>query len=105
MYYGNTLDFNSSVPLGSIPKARAKKIRLLSRGNGDLGTILSGICTCVEGAKHWSKLSPTERIILELTWTDLMPGLLKTGNIRVMHSLRYKLREQTPEEDELENGI
>ena len=95
---------NKFVPAVSSPKATAKRIHRLSRGTY-IRMILSGVCSCIEQAKYWSKLSPTERIVLEQTWTDLMLGLLKTGNIRVMHSLRYKLREQPPEEDELENGI
>jgi hypothetical protein len=91
---------NKRVRFGPTSKANAKEIRQLKRTNGNLSTILWGICSCIERAKQWSKLSPTERIILEQKWTDLMLELLKTGNIRVMHSLRYRLREQIPEEDD-----
>lgn len=94
---------NKFVPAVPSPKATAKKIQLLSRGNRDLGRTFSDIYSCAERAKYWSKLSPAERIILEQKWTDLMLELLKTGNVRVMHSLRYRLREQTPEEDEEES--
>jgi hypothetical protein len=91
---------NKSVRFGPISKARAKKIHRLTQGNTDLGTILLDIYSCYERAKHWNKLSRMERIMLEQKWTDLMLELLKTGNGRVMHSLQYRLREQTPEEDE-----
>lgn len=87
------------------PKATAKKIQQLSRGDRDLGMILWGICSCVEQTKHWDKLTPTEHMMLESRWTDLLLMLLSIGNTSVMHSLRYKLREQTSEEDELEDGI
>jgi hypothetical protein len=93
---------NKFVPSVPSPKATAKKIHRLSRGNGDLGTILLDIYSCIEQAKHWDKLSPTERIMLEQKWTDLLLKLLGIGNSRLMHSLCYKLREQTPEEDEEE---
>jgi hypothetical protein len=98
MYYGNNLDFNSSVLRGSISKARAKKIHRLSLGNRDPGSIFS--YSCVKQAKYRNKLSHTERIMLEQKWTDLMLELLRVGNIRVMHSIHYRLREQTTEEDE-----
>jgi hypothetical protein len=96
---------NKFVPSVPSPKATAKKIHRLSRGNGDLGTILLDIYSCIEQAKHWDKLSSTECIILEQKWTDLILELLRIGNIRIMHGLRYKLREQTSEEDELENAV
>jgi hypothetical protein len=96
------LSYKQSVPHVA-SKARAKGIRPVYLSHRDLGTILLDIYVqCIEQAKHWDKLSPTERIMLEQKWTDLMLGLLRIGNIRVMHGLRYKLREQTTEEDELE---
>lgn len=95
---------NKFVPAVPSPKATAKKIQLLSRGNRDLGRTFSDIYSCAKRAKHWSKLSPAERIILEQKWTDLMLELLTIGNIRIMHSLGYKLREQSPDEDEIENA-
>jgi hypothetical protein len=55
-------------------------------------------------AGGWNNLTPTERIMLETQWTDLMLVLLGLGNSRVMHSLHYRLREQTPEDDELDGG-
>jgi hypothetical protein len=103
MSLGKLLD--KSVRFGPTPKAKAKKIHRLSRGNSDLVTILLDIYSCIEQAKHWDKLSSTECIILEQKWTDLILELLRIGNIRIMHGLRYKLREQTSEEDELENAV
>ena len=100
MYYGSNLDFNSSVPLGSNPKATAKKIRKIIRGE----RILLKIIYCYERAQHWEDLSPTERIILELEWADSLLALLSIGNFLVTRSIRYRLREQTSEEDELEGG-
>ena len=105
MYYGSNLDFNSSVPLGSNPKATAKKIRKISQGNRSFERILLQIMSCHEKAKHWEDLSPTERIMLELEWTDSTDGLLSIGNKKIMRSIRYRLREQTPVEDELENAV
>jgi hypothetical protein len=93
---------NKPVRFGPSSKARAKKIHRLIRSIRELGTTLLDIHSCIEQAKHWNKLSPTECIMLEQKWTYLMLELLRIGNIRVMHSLRYKLREQTTEEDELE---
>src|SRR5687767_10878014 len=86
---------NKPARFGPSSKARAKKIHCLGQGIRELATILLDIHSCIEQAKHWDKLSPTERIILEQKWTDLMLEVLRIGNIRVMHSLRYKLREQT----------
>jgi hypothetical protein len=96
---------NKFVPSVPSPKATAKKIRLLNQGNRDLGRIFSDINSCVEWAKHWAKLTPAEHILLESRWTDLMLELLRIGNTRVMHSIRYRLREQAREEGEIENAI
>jgi hypothetical protein len=94
---------NKPARFGPTSKAKAKRIHRLSRGKRDLSTILLDIYSCHEWAKDWNKLSSTERIMLEQKWTDLMLELLRTGNIRVMHSIRYRLREQTREEgDEME---
>lgn len=90
---------------GPVLKARAQRIRQLGRGITHLGMILLDIYSCIETAKNWNKLSLTERIMLEQKWTDLMLKLLGIGNSMLMHSLRYKLREQTPEEDEKRNGF
>jgi hypothetical protein len=93
---------NKPARFGPSSKARAKKIHCLGQVIRELATTHLDIYSCIEQAKHWNNISPTERIMLEQKWTDLMLELLRIGNIRVMHSLRYKLREQTTEEDELE---
>jgi hypothetical protein len=98
MYIGDLL--NKSVP--RTPKAKAKRIRQLNRSNGKFEQTLLGAYSCYELAGYWEDLSPTERITLESTWTDFMLRLLSIGNNRVMHSIRYRLREQTSEEDELD---
>ena len=102
MYLREPLD--KAVHFGPAPKARGKRIRRISRNLGNLRTIVLAICSCIERAKSWNKLTPTERITLELKWTDLMLELLRIGNTKLMHSLRYRLREQSIEEDELEWG-
>jgi hypothetical protein len=89
----------------STPRARTKKIHRLSQSDRDLGQILSQTMSCYKGVKRWDDLSPVERITLELKWTDLMLTLLSFGNSQVMRSLRYRLREQTPEEDEETNEL
>jgi hypothetical protein len=96
---------NKFVSSDPIPKAIAKKIRRLNRGNGNLNWILQRIISCHEKAKHWDDLSPPERIMLELEWADSLLALLSIGNFLVTRSIRYRLREQTPEEDEEENGF
>lgn len=99
MYYNENLDFNSSVPLGSNPKATAKEIRKISRGDRNFKLVLLRIISCYEKSKRWEDLSPTERIMLELEWTDSADGLLSIGNTNLLHSIRYRLKEQTVEED------
>jgi hypothetical protein len=90
---------NKPVRFGPVPKAKAKKISQLGH-NSSLGRTLLDIYSCYRRAKHWDKLPHAKRILLELRWTELMLELLGIGNSTVMHSLRYKLREETPEEDE-----
>jgi hypothetical protein len=90
---------NKSVSSESSPEATSKKILRLSLGNARFNRIISRIIFCYEKAKHWQVLSPTERIMLELGWTDTADELLTFGNTEIMHSIRYRLREQTPEED------
>lgn len=99
------LSYKQSIPTGLASKAKAKGIHHISRNNGNLGKSLLEIYASIEQAKHWDKLSFTEHILLEQKWTDLMLELLRIGNTRVMRSIRYRLREQSLEEDELENGI
>jgi hypothetical protein len=67
--------------------------------NRSLEHTLLEIHACYKTTEYWDKLAPTERIIVEGRWTDLMLELLAVGNRRVMHSLHYGLREKTPEED------
>jgi hypothetical protein len=94
---------NKFAPLDSYHKATAKEIRRLSRGDRNFSRRLLRIIFCYEKAKHWEDLSPIERIMLELEGTDSIDGLLSIGNTNIMHSIRYRLREQTPEEDEEES--
>jgi hypothetical protein len=90
---------NKSVSSDCSPEATAKKILGIGGENARFNRIISQIIFCYEKAKHWKDLSPTERIMLELGWTDTADELLTFGNIEIMHSIRYRLREQTPEED------
>ena len=91
---------NKPVRFGPVPKAKAKKIIQLGRNSRNLDRTLLDINSCYRRAKHWNKLPHVKRILVELRWTELMLELLGIGNSAVMHSIRYKLREQTPEEDE-----
>jgi hypothetical protein len=90
---------NKRVRFGPTLKARAKKISQLNPNGASINQTLLDIYSCYRRTKHWNKLPHTERILLELRWTDLILELLGIGNGRVMHSLYYKLREQSPEED------
>jgi hypothetical protein len=78
----------------------AKKIIKLNHENWDFESTLLKLYSCYKKAQHWDDLSPAERILLEIRWTDSADELLTVGNIDVMHSLRYRLREQIPEEDD-----
>ena len=105
MSFGELIDKPVRHHFGPTSKARAKKIRQLGQGDRNLGMILLDIYYCIELAKHWDKLSPTERIMLEQKWTDSLLALLSIGNFLVTRSIRYRLREQTPEEDKIENAV
>jgi hypothetical protein len=56
-------------------------------------------------ARYWELLSGSEKICLESKWTDSVLKLLTIGNSEVMHSIRYRLREQTIEEDKKTDAI
>jgi hypothetical protein len=104
MSVGNLLD--KAVDSSPTPKVRARKINLLTRNRGNFENMLLDIYSCHERAKHWKKLSPIERILLELRWTDLVLKLLSVGNTCVMRSIRYSLCEQESEEDkEMEQAV
>jgi hypothetical protein len=78
-------------------RAKAKRIQQLR----SLDLTLEKIASCYIKAKRWNRLSPTERIMLELEWTDSAIEILSIGNINVMHSLHYGLRELTPDENDI----
>lgn len=104
MHFTSKLDLKSSLPPRSTQTARAKKIRQLGRNNGVFRRTLLNVYYCYEMAGGWDDLSPPERIMLEAQWTNLLLELQGLGNSRVMHSIRYRLREQAPQEDELDKG-
>jgi hypothetical protein len=93
---------NKSVRSNITQNSRAKKIRLLGRSCGRLNRILLDVCWCYEKSKNHRNLSSSERIMVESKWTDSILELLAIGNTTVMQSIRYRLREQTPEEDDEE---
>jgi hypothetical protein len=95
---------NKRVRFGPTPKARAKEINQLSRDSERLCQTLLDIYSRYRRTIHWNKLPHAEHIQFELRWTELMLELLGIGNNTVMLSLHYKLREQTPEEDEETNA-
>jgi len=82
-------------------RARAKIIQTLSQCNGDFDSILLEVYSCYTSARQWENLSSTDHIILECKWTKSILKLLAIGNVEVMRSIRYRLREQTQEENEL----
>jgi hypothetical protein len=94
---------NKRVRFSPTSKTRAKKIRQSNRINTNFEQILLRIIFCFEKAKHWEDLLPTEKIMLELRWTDSMNALLTVGNYSVMQP-SLSAREQTSEEDEQENA-
>jgi hypothetical protein len=91
---------NKSVPF---LKGKVKRIHQISSSHRGLQQTLLEIYSCYELATGWEELSPTDRILSESLWTKTMLQLLSIGNSCVMHSIRYRLREQAPEEDEEEN--
>jgi hypothetical protein len=92
---------NKSVRCWPIPKARAKAIRRLTQRNEDsLGYIIREVKRLHTEAQGWYYLSSPEQILLEQRWTDTLLSLLSIGNNNLLHSIGYRLREQTPEEDE-----
>jgi hypothetical protein len=95
------LSNKQSVPSRLASKARAERIW---RFNQTLDPVFLDLYRCYVGAQHWDELSPTERILAESKWTETILRLLSIGNKGVMHSLGYRLREQTLEEDEDENA-
>ena len=89
---------NKSVCYWPNPKARAKNICRLTKRN--LGYILGEVKRLHREAQLWYDLSSPEKILLEERWTDTLLRLLSIGNNEVMHTIRYRLREQTSEEYE-----
>lgn len=103
----NRLSNNFAAPSDSdleSSRARAKIIQDLRQYNDDFDRILLEVYSCYTSARHWENLSSTDRIILECKWTKSILKLLAIGNVEVMRSMRYGLREQTQEEDELEGA-
>jgi hypothetical protein len=95
------LNNKSSVHSRLASKARAGTIW---RFNQALDPVFADLYACYVAAQSWNDLSPAERIITESKWTNTILKLLSIGNRRVMRSLGYRLREQTPEEDEEANA-
>jgi hypothetical protein len=92
---------NKSVRYWTNPKARAKDIkRLGQRNEGSLEYVIREVRRLHTDAQGWYYLSSPEKILLEQRWTDTLLSLLSMGNNYVLHSIGYRLREQTPEEDE-----
>ena len=94
---------NGSSTFKDFSKIKAKAV-ISARDRPKYNQVLSvmqDICSCYDLAvRHWNELSSTQRIMLESRWTDCMLRLLGIGNKSVMHSIHYRLREQTPEEEE-----
>jgi len=81
------------------------KARMIWEFTVTLDPIFSDLYSCYVEAKNWNDLSPVQRIEVESKWTKSVLKLLAIGNRRIMHSICYQLREQTPEEDEEGNAV
>jgi hypothetical protein len=99
MYHNENLDFNSSVPRPSSTSIKAKAYHI-HRLNGKIRHVLWDLDYCFDTAKHWNKLSPVEKILLEEYGTDKLLELIELYNLHVSHSIHYRLREKSPEEEE-----
>ena len=93
-------ELNFSVPCPSL-NVEAKCIRRL---NGKIRHVLWNIDYCFEAAEHWDNLTPIEKILLEGYSTDKILELIELYNRYVGHSVHYRLREKTPDEEEEQGG-
>jgi hypothetical protein len=78
-------------------RTQAKPIRRL---NGKIRQVLWDIDYCFGAAEHWDNLTPIQRISLEEYGTDKLLELIELYNLHVSHSICYRLREKTPDEEE-----
>jgi hypothetical protein len=97
---------DKSVSYSPTLTARASEIRPLTESdNGSLGQVIRDLKSLHERAENWCPLSSTERVLLEEKWTKILLMLLKIGNLQVMRSVRYRLEEETADEDEQDVGM
>jgi hypothetical protein len=89
-------EINLSLPF-PVTRAKAKRIRRL---NGKIRQVLWDLDYCFDAAEHWDDLSPVQKILLEEYSTDKLLELIELYNHHVSHSIHYRLREKTPEEEE-----
>jgi hypothetical protein len=90
-------EYKISVPSINTTKAKAYHIRRL---DGKIRQVLWDLDYCFVAAKHWDKLTPVEKILLEEYGTDKLLELIELYNLHVSHSIHYRLREKTQEEEE-----
>jgi hypothetical protein len=94
--YGNRTDNSFS------SKSKARRIRRLAPSSIEAYHLLSDIYMCFGFAAQWNDLTPIQRITLEEYYTDKVLQLLELGNKHINRSLPYRLREATPEEEEIQ---
>ena len=101
-YYKMSTDelVNKSVPGSPTLTVRATEIQPLTPSDtGSLEQAVRELKTLLGRAEHWCLLSSAEKVSLEEKWTEMLLLLLKIGNLRVMRSIRYRLQEETADED------
>ena len=87
-------------------KARATEIRPLTQSDtGSLEQVIRELKASHASAEYWDYLSSSEKVLLEEKWTKILLMLLRISNLRVMRSIRYRLSEQTADENDVDEGM
>jgi hypothetical protein len=95
-----TLDnssFEISLSLTGSTKAKARHIQKLK---GKASLALWDLGRCFDVGEQWNDLTPVQKIVLEDYGTIKLLELIELYNRYVSHSIHYRLREKTPEEEE-----
>lgn len=95
-----TLDnssFEISLSLTDSTKAKARHIQKL---NGKAGLALWDLGRCFDVGEQLNDLTPVQRIVPEEYGTIKLLELIELYNRHVSHSIHYRLREKTTEEED-----
>lgn len=90
-----------SVPDSPTSKTSAKA-QHIRRLNGKVRRVLWDIDYIFDIGEQWNSLTAVQKIMLEVYGTDKLLELIELYNRYVSHSIHYRLREKTPEEEEEE---